>query len=235
MCEDIPYGPERKPWMETLSSWGKHGGKFLVSPPSKDPLKLYSFPKEENGITPTLYQITAQGFSKDHCTRAHAESVEYQKIKSENLGFQGTYALGSVYSVLSPYLNTHCNNFGDPFNPNLTGTSVKWMERNVLDYYASLWNAKWPHDVRDPESYWGYILTMGSSEGNLFGLWKARDYLQGKFIFYKDNSTVLDPRLKKMPKYVTVQAKLPNDNPNAYSPVVFYSENTHGTISKAVE
>ena len=236
MCEDIPYGPERKPWMETLSSWGKHGEKFLVSSPSKDPLELYSFPKEEKGITPTLYQITTQGFSEDHRTRAHAESAEYQKVKSENLlGFQGTYTLGSVYSVLSPYLNTHCNNAGDPFNPNLAGTNVKWMERNVLDYYASLWNAKWPHDAKDPESYWGYILTMGSSEGNLFGLWKARDYLQGKFIFYKDNSTVLDPRLKKMSKYATVQAKIPDDNPNAYSPVVFYSENTHGTISKAVE
>ena len=46
MCEDIPYGPERKPWVETLSSWGKDGdGKFLVSPPAEDPLKLHNFLK----------------------------------------------------------------------------------------------------------------------------------------------------------------------------------------------
>ena len=108
------------------------------------------------------------------------------------------------------------------------------MERNVLDYYASLWNAKWPHDDSDPESYWGYILTMGSSEGNIFGLWKARDYLQGKFIFSRDDSKILDPR-NKMLKSVTVEAKPPSDNSNAYTPIVFYSEDSHGSISKAVE
>ena len=43
--------------------------------------------------------------------------------------------------------------------------------------FASLWNAKWPHDRNDPDSYWGNILTMGSSEGNLHALWNARNYL----------------------------------------------------------
>ena len=239
MCEDISYGPERKPWMETLSSWGKDNGKFLVSPPSEDPLELHNYPKEEKGITSTLYQVTTQGFSEDHCSKAQAETAEYMKLTTENfLGFQGT--LGNDYSVVSPYLNTMCNNIGDPFKPSLSRINTKWMERNVLDYFASLWNAKWPHNQNDPESYWGYILTMGSSEGNLFGLWKARDYLQGKFIFSQHtDSTALDSRLpnstKKVPKCITVQANHPNDNPNAYTPIVFYSEDTHGSISKAVE
>ena len=233
MCEGICYGPERKPWVETVSSWGKDNGKLLVSPPSKDPLVLCSFPKEEKDITPAFYQVTAQGFSEGHCSKAQEETAECLKVTSEDyLGFPGT--LGNDYSVLSAYLSTMCNNIGDPFKPSVSRKNTKWMERNVLDYYASLWNAKWPHDDSDPESYWGYILTMGSSEGNIFGLWKARDYLQGKFIFSRDNSMVLDPR-KKMPKCVTVEAKLPNDNPNAYTPIVFYSEDTHGSISKAVE
>ena len=60
--------------------------------------------------------------------------------------------------------------------------NTKWMERNVLDYYASFWNAKWPHDPEDPETYWGYVSTMGSSEGNLHGIWSTRDYLQGKCV-----------------------------------------------------
>ena len=102
------------------------------------------------------------------------------------------------------------------------------MERNVLDYYASLWNAKWPHDESDPESYWGYVLTMGSTEGNLFGLWKARDYLQGKFIFSQGKTDSEAHNFK-------IQAKLPHDNPNAYTPIIFYSEDTHGSIAKAIE
>ena len=154
MCENISYGPERKPWVETLSSWRKDGGKLLVSPPSKDPLELHDFPKEEKGITSALHQVTTQGFSIDHCSKAQTESAEYMKVKTENyLGFQGT--LRNDYSVVAAYLNGMCNNAGDPFKPSLAGTNMKWMERNVLDYYASLWNAKWPHNGSDPESYWG--------------------------------------------------------------------------------
>ena len=233
MCEDVSYGPEQKPWVETVSDWGKDNGKLLVSPPSKDPLELHNFPKEEKGITSTLYQVTTQGFSEDHCTKAQAETAEYMKEKSKDfLGFQST--LGNDYSVVLPYLSMMWNNAGDPFKPSYTGVNMKWMERNVLDYYASLWNAKWPHDDSDPESYWGYILTMGASEGNIFGLWKARDYLQGKFIFTQHKDLKLEPG-KKMPQYLTVQTKHPSDNLSAYTPVVFYSEDRHGSVLKAVE
>ena len=233
MCEDISYGPERKPWMKTISSWGKNGEKLLVSPPSKDPLQLHSYQKDERGITPALYQVTTQGFSKDHCAKAQVETAEYMRVISENyLGFQST--LGNDYGVLSTYLSMSCNNHGDPFKPGFARNNTKWMERNVLDYYASLWNAKWPHDDSDPESYWGYILTMGSSEGNIFGLWKARDYLQGKFIFTQDKSK-LDSRQHKVSKPLTVQAVAPSDNSNAYNPVVSYSKDTHESISKGVE
>ena len=244
MCEHISYGPERQPWVETLCNWGKDNEKLLVSPPSKDPLKLHSFPNKEKGITPEFYQVTTQGFSEDHCTKAQEETAEYLRVQSENmLGFQA--ALGNDYSgVLYPYLNKLCNNIGDPFKPGAVTFNTKWMERNVLDYYASLWNARWPHDEKDPETYWGYILTMGSSEGNMFGLWKARDYLQGKFVISNNVSknsnslkadSGLDSGKRKVPKCVNVRAKPPSNNPNAYTPIVFYSEDTHGSISKAVE
>ena len=56
---------------------------------------------------------------------------------------------------LSPFTNVMANNAGDPFLAGGIGLSFrpKWMERGVLNYYASLWNAKWPHDPTDPESY----------------------------------------------------------------------------------
>ena len=65
--------------------------------------------------------------------------------------------------------------------------NTKWMECNVLDYYASLWNGKWSYKLEDPETYWGYVLTMGSTEGNLYAAWNARDYLSGKCL-YSDES-----------------------------------------------
>ena len=51
--------------------------QLLVSPPSKDPLKLHSFPTKEKGIIPTFYQVTTQGFSEDHCAKAQEETAEY--------------------------------------------------------------------------------------------------------------------------------------------------------------
>ena len=87
------------------------------------------------------------------------------------------------------------------------------MERNVLDHYASLWNAKWPHDARDPDTYWGYVLTMGSSEGNIYGLWNARDYLEGKFI-------LTDKSLNIPISYYT-RAKTSKGKENAHTPIAF--------------
>ena len=34
-------------------------------------------------------------------------------------------------------------------------------------YYTSLCHAKWSHNKRDMESYWGFLLNMGSIEGNI--------------------------------------------------------------------
>ena len=49
----------------------------------------------------------------------------------------------------------------------------KWMERCIRDYYASLWNAKWPHGPNGNDTYWGYVFTMGSTEGIIHALWSA--------------------------------------------------------------
>ncbi len=36
--------------------------------------------------------------------------------------------------------------------------------------------------LQSPDAYWGYILSMGSSEGNLMAFWMARDYVAGKYL-----------------------------------------------------
>ena len=93
--------------------------------------------------------------------------------------------------------------------------------------YASLWNAKWPHDPNNPDTYWGYVLTMGSSEANLYASWNARDYLQGKFM-------MTDRSVEKNPRVLYMRAKLsPKDSPNAFTPVAFYSQDTHYSLIKA--
>ena len=116
------------------------------------------------------------------------------------------------------------NNIGDAFQCGNFTINSKWLERAVLDYYGALWNARWPHDDADPESYWGYITTMGSTEGNLYALWNARDYLSGKAL-HEDFDEYDQHLLYQSPKSET-------DNANAYTPVLFYSSDTHYSIIK---
>ena len=219
MSDDIPYGPEKKPWKDTVSPLAKtEDGKYLITPPSSVPL---SFPDKEKGITPEYYQVPSTGLDTKHRCQAQGETGTYTAVQTENeLGYQ--CELGNDYSVISPYLKTLLNNIGDPFVPGSFTLNSKWMERSVLDYFASLWNAKWPHNADDLDTYWGYVLTMGSSEGNLYGLWNARDYLQGKFMLADQDNCFY------------VQALATKDKPAAYTPVAFYSQDAHYSIVKSM-
>jgi histidine decarboxylase len=100
------------------------------------------------------------------------------------LGFMVSQDFHYPQILHSPLTSVMSNLAGDPFTTTKPHPhSSKWIERNVLDYFASLWNAKWPHDPSDPESYWGYVLTMGSTEGNMHALWSARNYLTVESIY----------------------------------------------------
>ena len=225
MSQDIPYGPDQKPWKETLSPLAiRKDGKLLVTPPSQDPAKIYDNPDKERGVTPYYYQIPSLGLTADQTRKAQDQTHQILDRQSQNfLGYQSN--LRNDNSVVSRYIDMSLNNIGDPYIPGNSTTNSKWMERNVLDYYASLWNAKWPHDEDDPDTYWGYVTTMGSSEGNLYGIWNARDYLQGKFM--------MTDVTKKIPTTLYVQAKAGKGNENAFTPVAFFSEDSHYSLIKS--
>ena len=223
MNEDIPYGPEQKPWKVTLSPLAvDKDGTLLITPPSQDPAKIYDNPRKERGVTPCYYQVPSLGLSTDDARKAQDQTFQIVDSQTKNiLGYQTSYY--NNYSIVSRYLGTFLNNIGDPFVPGNYTMNTKWMERNVLDYYASLWNAKWPHDPEDPETYWGYVSTMGSSEGNLYGIWNARDYLQGKCV-------VTDFTGKG--SCVHVQRNSQRDAQTAFTPVAFFSQDSHYSLVK---
>jgi histidine decarboxylase len=110
--------------------------------------------------------------------RLTAALAGFSERRDQMLGYQWSQQLDG-YARLAPFLDFHLDNIGDPFSPSLTALNTKEFEREVLDYFARLWHARGPSDVDDPESYWGYVLSMGSTEGNLYALWNARDYLSG--------------------------------------------------------
>jgi histidine decarboxylase len=81
-------------------------------------------------------------------------------------------------------LNVHANNIGDPFIDGAFRANTKVVERAVLDHYAKLFNigTEKGNDETNPllpNDYWGYILSMGSTEGNMYGVYSGREYLTG--------------------------------------------------------
>ncbi|MCP2261214.1 histidine decarboxylase [Streptoalloteichus tenebrarius] len=228
---DIPYGPDGVPWSEMLLSEGlANGHPALISDPVANPREVY--PRDD--LPPSAFELPPTGLSPEKRHAALIELEEYVTRKRDHfLGYQANQDQDHYRLDLSRFMESHVNNVGDPFTPGNFKVNSKVVERCVLDYYAALWNAKWPHDKKDPESYWGYMLSMGCTEGNLYGLWNGRDYLSGKALVTDPESTPEQPRL------LWVQAAPPEDLPeeqkrNALHPVAFFSEDSHYSLTKAM-
>ena len=198
-----------------------------------------SYP-EVKGIRTEDFQLPPTGLSEQQRTKALSQLREYLSVQKSNfLGYQVNEDL-DYREDFQEYLDYHINNVGDPFiSGNLT-LNTKVMERAVLDYYAALWHAKWPHNPDNGESYWGYVVTMGCTEGNLYALWNARDYLAGKLLLEEQAgdeearvASLEGPPQTPPRRLIYRQATPVKKNLNAYKPVVFYSEDTHYSIVKA--
>lgn len=83
------------------------------------------------------------------------------------------------FSCLKDFLQFPLNNIGDPFMGATFKVGSREFEREVLRFMAELFRAP-------EENWWGYV-TNGSTEGNLYGLYLARDlYPRGIVYFSQD-------------------------------------------------
>ncbi|MDR2796034.1 MAG: hypothetical protein LBB47_04905 [Spirochaetaceae bacterium] len=197
------------------------------------------------GINAEDLILTSEGLPEKQIERALQQILAYESRQKTNfLGYQANQQF-DFKPDLSEYLKYHVNNIGDPFQSGNFTVNSKFVERAVLDYFASLWHARWPYEKDSTfsadwrESYWGYVLSMGSSEGNLYGLWNARDYLQGKTLVVdeavkerKIKASEDGMKLSATPRYKILKPKVHKNNENAYTPICFYSLDTHYSIIK---
>ncbi|PPK62569.1 hypothetical protein V5P93_002041 [Actinokineospora auranticolor] len=183
---------------------------YPPTPPTPDQLKL-----KRTGLTPAERAAALDRL---------AAYVEYKR--DHLLGYQINSDMNGYAEDLSRFLRTHINNIGDPFQDGGLKVNSKVVEQAVLDYFAELWHGK-PYVQADKESCWGYSLSMGSTEGNMYALWNARDYLSGRRLLGEEESDQAGALTYASPQDATA------DN-RAYQPVVFYSEDTHYSFNKAV-
>lgn len=193
----------------------------------------------------SLFRINEHKMDREKKQTALEKLHTYQFTQKKTfLGYQVNQDI-DYQKNYSEYLNISLNNVGDPFvDGNLT-TQTKMVEREVLKYFATLWNNP-NRDDKNPKNgdYWGYVVSMGCTEANIFGLLSGRDYLEGKYLLIDEEKPKQAQSLSKclqdiecmvddylITKYGTVK----NENPNGLIPIAFYSQDTHYSNIKAME
>jgi histidine decarboxylase len=100
------------------------------------------------------------------------------------LGYPATKILD--FSPLYRFLEFPINNIGDPFSS--TGyfrLNTHDVERDVIQWFAKILNANKLH--HEDDSVWGYV-TCGGTEGNMYGLYLARELLPDGVVYYSGDT-----------------------------------------------
>jgi histidine decarboxylase len=82
------------------------------------------------------------------------------------------------FTELMPFLHYPMNNLGDPFVACTYAVGSREMEKEVISFFASLFRAA-------DNDWWGYV-TNGGSEGNLYGLYLARELHPKGMVYYSE-------------------------------------------------
>ena len=84
------------------------------------------------------------------------------------------------YSALLPFLSYNVNNVGDPFHESGFSTNTHDIEREVIGRFADL--------MRLPEDEaWGYV-TNGGTEGNMYGMFLARELFPDGIVYFSEDT-----------------------------------------------
>lgn len=102
-----------------------------------------------------------------------------EEVKNYTENFMG-YPVSKDFDFteLMPFLNFPMNNLGDPFVSSTYGVGSREMEKEVVAFFASLFRA-------EENDWWGYV-TNGGSEGNLYGLFLARELHPKAMVYYSE-------------------------------------------------
>ncbi|MDX1442277.1 MAG: histidine decarboxylase [Gammaproteobacteria bacterium] len=84
------------------------------------------------------------------------------------------------YSALAELLSIPLNNLGDPFTESTWKVDSRALEREVVEFFAGLMRA-------EENNWWGYV-TNGGSEGNLYGLYLARELYPNGIVYYSEET-----------------------------------------------
>ena len=94
------------------------------------------------------------------------------------------------YTELTPFLGYVLNNVGDPFAETNVPLNTHEFEREVMEDFAEF--------TRAPEGdWWGYV-TGGGTEGNMYGLYLARELFPEGICYFSEESHYSVPKILRL-------------------------------------
>ncbi|BBD66244.1 pyridoxal-dependent decarboxylase [Nostoc commune NIES-4072] len=100
------------------------------------------------------------------------------------------YNLSCDYSAIAHFFKYLLNNAGDPYIEPDFGLHSRKFEQEVLSFFANLY--KIPED-----QFWGYV-TAGGTEGNLYGMFLAREIYPNGILYSSQDSHYSIPKAAKL-------------------------------------
>ncbi|MBK8699271.1 MAG: hypothetical protein IPN29_06860 [Saprospiraceae bacterium] len=245
MANSIPFGPRQLPWETQNPSWSGATG------PLENPIPIYDAvpPEDVEGDFPHIdykkFEIPPQGLTDAEYDDAMGDFRKFIETQHKRFtGYQTNEYLENN-TELSWLLDIHTNNVGDPFTTGIFALNTKFIERAVLDYFAALWRNDWPHsksnDAGAEDRYWGYVMSMGATEGNIYALYNGRQYLSGGMLVMdadheaKSNAKLRRHKFALEKGYQKLHPLDHRENKNKYKPIAFFSEDTHYSVVKGVD
>ncbi|MFN6464890.1 MAG: histidine decarboxylase [Nostoc sp. DedVER02] len=100
------------------------------------------------------------------------------------------YNLSCDYSAIGKFFKHLLNNAGDPYIEPDFGLHSRKFEQEVLSFFAHLYKI--------PENdFWGYV-TAGGTEGNLYGMFLAREIYPNGILYSSQDSHYSIPKAAKL-------------------------------------
>lgn len=105
----------------------------------------------------------------------------HTEVKAHTANFLG-YPVSKDfdYTELLPFLQFPLNNLGDPFADSTWKVATREFEQEVVGFFADVLRAP-------PDNWWGYV-TNGGTEGNLYGLYLAREMMPKGIVYYSQDT-----------------------------------------------
>lgn len=122
----------------------------------------------------------AMDFTLDDAGREHLDGLRARLAHDSEhmIGYPSTRILD--FRPLYPFMDILLNNIGDPFaSADCFRLNTHDIEADVIRWFSRVLNAG--NDV------WGYV-TSGGTEGNMYGLYLAREMLPDGIVYYSEDT-----------------------------------------------